>query len=164
MSRYRLAVVFLLSMPAGMIIHFDDGNPKAADPIERVSCRPDFMVLIYPVITMGDKTHNGSRIHLLGKDPKPELVQLFSTEQQVTDQTPPAFLAHAKDDVGVAPENSRLFAAAIRAHHVAVQYLELPSGGHGFNGCQGPMWETWKAGSLEWLAAQGIIPRSEEIN
>jgi acetyl esterase/lipase len=140
--------------------HFDGGDPKAADPIDRVSCRPDFMVLIYPVITMGEKTHAGSKTNLLGDKPKPELVELFSNEKQVTDKTPPAFLAHAKDDVGVPPENSRMFSAALKAHNVAAEYLELPSGGHGFDGCKGPMWEAWKTKSLEWLAAQGIIPGS----
>ncbi len=140
--------------------HFDGGDPKARDTIDRVSCRPDFMVLIYPVITMGDRTHAGSKANLLGKNPNAELVQLFSNEKQVTDKTPPTFLAHAKDDVGVPPENSRMFRKAMKAHNIAVEYLELPSGGHGFNGCQGPMWEAWKTKSLEWLAAQGIIPRT----
>ena len=78
--------------------HFDGGDPKAADPIDRVSCRPDFVILVYPVITMGEKTHGGSKTNLLGRDPKPELVELFSNEKQVTDKTPPMFLAHAKDD------------------------------------------------------------------
>ncbi len=141
--------------------HFDAGDPKATDPIDRVSCRPDFMVLVYPVITMGEKTHAGSKTNLLGKDPKPELVELFSNEKQVTDKTPPTFLTHAKDDIGVPPENSRMFCAALKAHKIAVEYLELPSGGHGFNGCQGPMWEAWKTKSLEWLAAQGISPRGK---
>ena len=138
--------------------HFNAGDPEAADPIERVSCRPDFMILIYPVITMGDKTHGGSKENLLGKDPKPELVELFSNEKQVTDKTPPTFLAHAKDDVGVPPENSRWFFQALKDHNVPAEYLELPSGGHGFNGCQGPMWEAWKTNSLKWLTARGIIP------
>ena len=142
--------------------HFDAGDPKAKDPIDRVSCRPDFMVLVYPVVTMGEKTHKGSRQNLLGPDPKPELIQLFSNEKQVTDQTPPTFLAHAKDDVGVPPENSRALRDALEAHGVPVEYLELPEGGHGLFGCKGPMWEKWKAKSLEWMARQGIIPKDSE--
>ena len=102
------------------------------------------MVLIYPVITMGEKTHTGSKTRLLGPDPK--LVQLFSNEQQVTDKTPPTLLAHAKDDSAVPPENSRMFFHALKTHNVAAEYLELPSGGHGLNGCQGPMWEAWESG------------------
>ena len=142
--------------------HFDAGNPNAADPIDRESCRPDFMLLVYPVVTMGEKTHGGSKTNLLGPDPKPELVQLFSNEKQVTDNTPPAFLAHAKDDTPVPPENSRALRDALKAHGVAVEYLELPSGGHGLYGCSGPMWEAWKKRSLEWMTAQGIIAQHDE--
>ena len=141
--------------------HFDAGDPKATDPIDRESCRPEFMVLVYPVVTMGEKTHKGSKQSLLGPDPTPELIQLFSNEEQVTDQTPPAFLAHAKDDVSVPPENSRALRDALKAHGVAVEYLELPSGGHGLYGCKGPMWEAWKKRALEWMAAQDIIPQGQ---
>lgn len=138
--------------------HFDAGDPGAPDPVERQSSRPDFMVLVYPVVTMGEKGHGLSRRKLLGADPPPELVRSFSNETQVTGRTPPAFLVHAKDDSDVPPDNSRDFAAAMRAEGVAVEYLELPSGNHGLNGCRGPLWEQWKAQSLHWLAARGIIP------
>lgn len=138
--------------------HFDSGHPQAADPVERVSCRPDFAILIYPVVTMDVKTHGGSRANLLGRDPKPELVTLFSNEKQVTDQTPPMFLAHALDDKVVVPDNSRRLHEALRAHQVASEYLELPSGGHGLNGYKGPMWEAWQTRSLHWLAEQKMIP------
>ncbi len=138
--------------------HFDGGDPHAADPVNRVTCRPDFAILIYPVITMGEKTHRGSKANLLGRDPKPEWVDLFSNEKQVTDNTPPMFLAHAKNDTMVSPDHSRMMYAALRAHRVAAKYLELPTGGHGLNGYQGPMWDAWQSQSLEWLAAQKIIP------
>jgi acetyl esterase/lipase len=132
--------------------HFQEGDPQAQDLVERVSCRPDFVLLVYPVITMGDLTHAGSRTNLLGKEPTPELVELFSNEKQVTDRTPPTFLAHARDDQPVPPDNSRAFYAALQAHKVPCEYLELPSGGHGLNGYQGPMWDAWQTRSLEWLA------------
>lgn len=138
--------------------HFDAGRPGDTDPVERLSCRPDFILLVYPVVTMGEKTHALSKTKLLGENPKPEMVRLFSNETQVTDQTPPAFLTHAANDTGVPPENSRNFVAAMKAHHVPVEYLELPSGGHGFNGCKGPLWEEWKTKSLVWLATQKFIP------
>ena len=138
--------------------HFDDGKPRAADPIERVSSRPDFMVLVYPVITMTDKGSALTRKNLLGLEPKPELLNLLSNEMQVTDHTPPAFLSHAVDDKSVPVENSRMFRDALKTHHVATHYLELPSGGHGLNGLKGPMWEAWKSKSLQWLAEQKIIP------
>lgn len=97
------------------------------------------MVLVYPVITMGAKTDAVAKKYLLGSDPKPKLVRFFSNEKQVTDKTPPTFLAHAKDDRDVPPENSRMFFQALKAHNVAAEYPELPSGGHAVNGCQGPM-------------------------
>ena len=131
--------------------HFDAGDPKATDPVNRVSCRPDFAILIYPVVTMGEKGHGGSKANLLGRDPKPEMVDLFSNEKQVTDKTPPMFLAHAKDDTVVAPDNSRMLYEALKAHKVPAEYLELPSGGHGLNGYKGPMWDAWQTKSLEWL-------------
>lgn len=140
--------------------HFDAGLPGNADPVERLSCRPDFLLLVYPVVTMGEKTHSLSKTKLLGPNPKPELVRLFSNETQVTEQTPPAFLVHAKNDTGVPPDNSRNFVAAMKAHGVPVEYLELPSGGHGLNGCKGPLWEQWKAESLAWLASRKLIPSS----
>jgi acetyl esterase/lipase len=138
--------------------HFDDGDPKANDFIERNSSRPDFMVLVYPVITMGEKTHGGSKNNLLGKTPDEKLVDLFSNEKQVTAKTPPAFLAHAKDDKPVPPENSQAFYDALQAQKVPAKYLELPSGGHGLNGYKGPMWDAWQEQSLAWLAEMKFIP------
>lgn len=138
--------------------HFDMGDPKATDVIEQVSCRPDFMVLIYPVISMGEKGHQGSRNNLLGKDATPEQIDQFSNEKQVTKQTPPAFLAHALDDKVVVPDNSRMFYEALKANGVETKYLELPSGGHGLNGYKGPMWDAWQTQSIEWLSARKIIP------
>ena len=131
--------------------HFDGGDSKSTDPIEQASCRPDFAILVYPVITMGEKTHQGSRQNLLGSNPSVKLIELFSNEKQVTDKTPPTFLAHAKDDGAVVPENSQMFYAALQAHKVPGQYLELPSGGHGLNGYKGPMWDAWQEKSLAWL-------------
>ena len=133
--------------------HFDGGNPQAANPVDRMSCRPDFAILVYPVVTLGEKGHGGTRTNLLGHDPKPEMVTLFSNEKQVTDKTPPMFLAHAKDDRVVPPENSRMLYEALKARRRPAEYLELPSGGHGLNGYTGPMWDAWQTKSLEWLKA-----------
>lgn len=141
--------------------HFDAGNSQAADPIDRVSCRPDFAVLVYPVITMGEKGHAGSRQNLLGREPAREALEQFSNEKQVTDQTPPTFLAHPLNDTVVPPENSREFYAALQRHHVPSEYLELPEGGHGLNGYKGPMWDAWQAASLRWLASLGFIPATD---
>ncbi len=151
-------------LAATVATHFDGGDPEAVDPIDRISCRPDFSVLVYPVITMGEKTHAGSRENLLGPEPTAEVVTLFSNELQVTDQTPPTFLTHARDDVVVSPENSLMFYRAFQAQGVPGKYLELPFGGHGLNGYQGPMWDAWQVGSLKWLASQKFIPQSALSN
>lgn len=141
--------------------HFDEGNQTSPDPVEHFSSRPDFMILVYPVITMDRSTHGGSRTNLLGKDPAPDLVERFSNEKQVTERTPPAFLAHAADDKVVVPENSLHFYEALLAHGVPAKYLALPTGGHGLNGYQGPMWEAWQKQSLEWLADMKMIPAGQ---
>jgi acetyl esterase/lipase len=144
------------------VTHFDDGNAKAEDPIERVSSRPDFAILVYPVITMGEKTHGGSRSNLLGKDPTPQLIELYSNEKQVTEKSSPTFLAHARDDGPVPPDHSRMFYEAMQKHHVPSKYLELPSGGHGLNGYKGPMWDAWQEQSLAWLKEKKLIPAAAD--
>ena len=139
--------------------HFDGGDTQSADQVNRLSARPDFAILIYPVITMGEKTHAGSKSNLLGKTPTSEAIELFSNEKQVTAQTPPTFLTHAQDDRLVPADNSQLFFDALQAHSVHSEYLKLPSGGHGLNKHSGPMWEEWQTKSLQWLTAQKIIPQ-----
>ena len=141
--------------------HFDRGHSQSSDPIDQLSSRPDFAVLIYPVITMGEKTHGGSRANLLGANASPEMVTFYSIEKQVTDQTAPTFLAHAKDDTAVPPENSRMYQEAAQQHRVASQYLELPSGGHGLNGYKGLSWDAWQTGALKWLAELKFIPAGD---
>lgn len=137
--------------------HFDAGNPEAADPLDRPSSRPDFAVLVYPVVTMGEKTHGGSRTNLLGATPSQELLDQFSAEKQVTEKTPPMFLTHAVDDGPVPSINSQVLFDALQAAKIPSKYIELPSGGHGLNGYKGPMWDAWQKQSLEWLAVQGLI-------
>lgn len=140
------------------LTHFNAGDATKAGSIEQLSCRPDFGWLVYPVVTMGEFTHAMSKEKLLGSEPKPEFVHLYSNETQVTKDTPPTFLAHAIDDKGVPIENSRQFVTAMRTNNVPVELLELPTGGHGLNGCKGPLWEQWKAAALVWSAKQKIIP------
>jgi acetyl esterase/lipase len=82
--------------------HFDGGDPVSSDPVERMSCRPDFSVLVYPVITFTEEfQHSGSRINLLGEDADESLVRYYSNELQVTEDTPRAILIHADDDTAV---------------------------------------------------------------
>jgi acetyl esterase/lipase len=120
--------------------------------------RPDFAILIYPVITMGIGTHGGSKKNLLGANPSDELLALYSNEKQVTKDTPPTFLAHAVDDKTVPIEHSRLFHRACQDKGVPSKLLELPNGGHGLNGYKGPSWDAWQKQSLEWLREQKFIP------
>jgi acetyl esterase/lipase len=111
--------------------HFDNGKPEAGDPIERVSSRPDFAILAYPVITMGKSTHGGSKNNLLGPNPSADKLEFYSSEKQVTPQTPPTFLFHTEEDKAVPIENSRLFKAACEKHGVPVKLVEYEKGQHG---------------------------------
>ncbi len=140
------------------VTHFDAGQASSTDAIEKQSCRPDFGILVYPVITMGEKTHGGSRQNLLGASPSEEMITLYSNEKQVTGKTPPCFLTHALDDKVVPSDHSKMFADAMKAHKIPCEYLELPSGGHGLNGYKGPMWDAWQTASLKWLAGLKMVP------
>lgn len=140
--------------------HFDAGDEKSEDPVERQSCRPDFMVLVYPVITMGEKTHGGSRNNLLGPNPSARLMEFLSNETQVTDKTPPAFLTHARTDAVVPVAHSQMFHAALKAHGVPVELQEFPKGNHGYNGYRGEEWDAWQKRSLEWLGERGLLKAS----
>ena len=141
--------------------HFDAGDPAEPEPLDRVSCRPDFMILIYPVISLLVNPESSTKHNLLGDNPAPDLVRLFSNETQVSAKTPPTFLAHAQDDRVVLPAHSRMFYDALKARQIPAEYLELPQGGHGLNGYQGPAWVAWQNRSLSWLADQGFIPEGD---
>ena len=100
---------------------------------EHISIRPDFMILVYPVISMTDKlTHAGSRRNLLGENPSAEKISFFSNELQVTDQTPSTYLTHTGDDTVVDVDNSIVFYEALRYHKVAAEMHLYPKGDHGF--------------------------------
>jgi acetyl esterase/lipase len=139
--------------------HFDEGEPKHKDLVERESCRPDFMILVYPVISFGELGHAGSRRRLLGENATDALITKFSNETQITRDTPPTFLAHALDDKAVSSDNSKMFFDALKRVKVPTRYLELASGGHGLNRYQGPMWDAWQLASLDWLAERKLHRR-----
>jgi len=140
--------------------HFDGGNPNAEDPVERVSCRPDLLVLVYPVISVGEKGHVGCRNNLLGRAPKAEEMAFLANEQHVTPKTPPAFLAHAKTDKVVPVEHSAMFHAALKRHGVASEFFELPTGRHGLGCGKGKEWAAWQERCLAWLRARGLVGRA----
>src|SRR6266496_253198 len=138
--------------------HFDSGKPDASDPIERVSSRPDLMILIYPVITMREFTHAGSKRMLLGENPPAELVALLSNEEQVTKETPPAFLVHTANDTAVPVENSLRFAEALKKAGVPFELNIYERGPHGFGlGGKDPILSTWPRRCEEWLRVHGFI-------
>lgn len=144
-----------------VITHFDLGNPQAEDPIERVSSRPDFAILCYPVIAFGEPfTHLGSQRNLLGDNPDPELLRSLSTEKQVRPDTPPTFLFHTDEDQGVPPENSVVFYLALRKAGVPAELHIFRVGRHGIGLGEGiPGTEAWPKLCEAWLRNMGFLPK-----
>jgi len=141
--------------------HFDDGDPDAPDPIDRQSCRPDFAVLGYPVITMTDPwTHAGTRRNLLGDAPDPKLVRWYSSETQVTARTPPTFLFLTNADQSVPAENSVLFYLALRKAGVPAEMHIYETGRHGVGLAPGdPVLSTWPGHCEDWFRLHGVLKR-----
>jgi acetyl esterase/lipase len=139
--------------------HFDDGDPKSEDPIDKVSCRPDFLILSYPVITFTDSAmHRGSRDNLIGKEPDPKLIEDLSNEKQVTAKTPPTFLFHTNEDNGVPPENSVLFYLALRKAKVPAELHIYEKGAHGVGlAPKDEVLSTWKERLGAWLKGRGLL-------
>src|SRR5688572_20404738 len=140
--------------------HFDSANASAADPIDRVSSRPDFLVLCYPVITFtsGPHIHRGSMRNLLGDNPDPKLVESLSSELQVSAQTPPTFLFHTNADTGVPPENSALFYMALRKAGVPAEMHIYERGPHGVGLAQTDQADsTWPSRLADWLRVRGLL-------
>jgi acetyl esterase/lipase len=124
---------------------------------KEISARPDFQILLYPVISLkdGPTLHAGSRRNLLGPAPDESRIAKYSSEVQVTENTPPAFVVHAADDKGVPIENSRLYQAALQKAGIPCELVELSSGGHGFGlGVAGGEPLKWPPLCLEWLKRQ----------
>lgn len=138
--------------------HFEDGKGDAADPIERVGCRPDFLILSYPVITFkAPFAHMGSRNNLLGKDVDDKLVVSLCNDEQVTDKTPPTFLMHTDADKGVVPENSILFYMALKKHKVPAELHIYEKGPHGVGlAPKDPVLSTWPDRLAAWLKGRGL--------
>ncbi len=143
-----------------LMTHFDSGNPNATDPVEQQSSRPDIGILCYPVITMGEYTHQGSRENLLGKNPSPKLAKLLSNELQVKTNTPPCFLWTTFEDRTVPMENALMFAEALRKNHVPFDLHIYQKGAHGMGLKDKPPFahpHPWAGDCLFWLKAQNFV-------
>jgi acetyl esterase/lipase len=140
-------------MASTLATHFDQGDPAAADFIDRAGSRPNLQILLYPVITMSDEAtvHKGSRNQLLGMNPPDDLKQLLSNELQVTRDTPPAFICQASGDPVVPIGNSDAYVAALEKNNVPVVFLRGPfsNNRHGFG-----LTNEWNAQCIAWLRTQ----------
>jgi acetyl esterase/lipase len=139
--------------------HFDRGKSEASDPIERASCRPDFLILCYPVISFTTPhAHQGSRKNLLGDNPDAKVVESMSNELQVTSETPPTFLWHTDADTGVPPENSVLFYLALRKAKVPAELHVYEKGRHGLGLAGGvPAVSNWPGACIDWMRGRGLL-------
>lgn len=147
-----------LASSAGTL--FDEGDAKAEDPVDRVSSRPDVLVLGYPVITlMNDFTHRGSRNNLLGPDKdNDELAAKLSSQNNVTERTPPTFIFQTDEDSAVPAENAVSFYLALRKHHVPAELHLYQRGPHGVGLMQGdPILGTWPEHLAAWLRNNSFL-------
>ena len=145
--------------------HFQKNYYELKDSIDQVSCRPDFMILVYPVISFVEWcAHTGSRRNLLGKDPEKDLVESLSNEKQVTPETPPTFLVHANDDKGVPPENSIYFYLALRKAKVPAEMHIYEAGGHGFGlGKKHTATSSWPVRCADWMHGRGLLDQKTDF-
>jgi len=139
--------------------HFDRGDSSAADPTARQSSRPDFMLLLYPVISFDEAIgHMGSRQNLIGATNNWKLASAYSNELHVNAQTPPAFLVLADDDKTVDPENSIRFYMAMKKYDIPAELHIFHQGGHGFgmNKINKPA-EQWPELFVQWMKSMNFI-------
>jgi acetyl esterase/lipase len=133
-------------------------NKSLIENSSNTNLRPDFMLLIYPVISFKDSIcHMGSRENLIGKKPTEAMIKLYSNEEQVTSETPPTFLVHASDDNVVNSENSIVFYQALQKHQVHAEMHLYQGGGHGFGMKNPTTKELWMVSCANWLAANGWL-------
>ncbi|HEX8546928.1 MAG TPA: alpha/beta hydrolase [Cytophagaceae bacterium] len=136
---------------------FDGGNSKSKNSIDKQSSRPNFLVLVYPVITLNTKyAFRFGRGVLLGDNASQASIDSLSNETQVTSLTPPTFLMHSNDD-GVYPENSVLFYMALREANVPAELHIYERGGHGYGLGRDPITSTWPDRLRDWLRNQGLL-------
>ncbi len=138
---------------------FDDGKSDAADPIEHVGSRPDFVILGYPVVSMSEPwTHQGSKTNLLGNNPDPELAKSLSGELAVTKSTPPTFIFQTNADTTVPAENSVYYYLALRKAGVPAELHVFEKGPHGVGlANDDPALSEWSKLLANWLRGRGVV-------
>lgn len=143
--------------------HFAEVDESSDDPIARVSSRPDFSILCYPVIAFGKPyTHLGSQQNLIGPNPDPELLKSLSNALQVTEQTPPTFLFHTAEDSVVPVENSIDYFLACRQKNVPAELHVFPKGRHGVGLAKNvPGASQWPGLCEQWLKEIGVVTRDK---
>jgi acetyl esterase/lipase len=148
-----------LASPVGT--HFDGGRAETQDAIERAGSRPNFMILVYPVISFKTEfVHRGSRKSLLGENADPLLVESLSNETQVTSMTPPTFLIATDEDNSVPAENSVLFYLALRKARVPAELHIYRQGRHGFGmTSKDPVLATWIDRCRDWMKGLGLLEK-----
>lgn len=139
--------------------HFDYGDKNSTDSIANKSCRPDFMILFYPVVSMKDGiTHKGSQINLLGDNPSEELIDLYCNEKHVDSTTPPTLIFLSDDDKAVIPQNSIDFYKALKINKVPSSIYIFPEGGHGWGFKPSFRYhDIFKSLMIDWLKQQKIL-------
>jgi len=144
--------------------HFNESFCEARDAIDRVSCRPDFAVLVYPVISFSEPfTHTGSRTNLLGPNADAAIIEKFSNEKQVTPQTPPTFLFHTWEDTGVPAENSIAFYLALRKAKVPAEMHIFLKGQHGIGlGVNRGAASAWPGLCQKWMEESGFLKAKKQ--
>ena len=143
-------------------VHWLPGNPDAKDPLNRLSTRPDFLVLGYPVISMLPAiTHRLSHDRLVGKNAPLDVDQYFSSELNVTALTPPSFIFYAHGDTTVNHQNEKRFYQALQRNGVPAHLIEFKQGRHGFGlGIPGTDTTHWPKACIKWLGEQGFLSAS----
>jgi len=135
-----------------------DDITSVKDTIDQYKFYPDFMILVSPVIDMGQYAHKGSRLSLLGLNPSNEMIEKYSTQNSVTEQTPPCFIADAFNDKTVKPQNSLLFYQALLDKRISTSFHVFPQGGHAINVNNTPgSTSLWKDLCEAWLKEMGFI-------
>ncbi|MFZ9240171.1 MAG: alpha/beta hydrolase [Chitinophagaceae bacterium] len=141
-------------LASSLAVHYDDIKIKENN---KISVRPDFQILGYPVISFSKFSHVGSRKNLLGKDSTESMMNYFSNEMHVNSNTPIAFLVHAKDDKVVPIENSFIYVDALKSNGVEAELFVYETGGHGFGMINKTSSESWINAMKSWLQKNKII-------